>query len=257
MLVINKTGLAVYLLLISTLFSEFAVGIVMRHDVGDDQYLGLARELPKPVLLSRASDGRPNGYGIYISEHMILTAAHVAQSLLVPGKILPGTGTAKVKSIHTHPDWFAGKNDMAIVKLFSKQSHVNVVELCQNRLIENEWVYLIGGGDSGTGLTGPVSNDGKIRAAINQIDKAKGGNLYFDFSYPNEALQLEGISGPGDSGSPAFLKMDDDSYCAVGVSSAQLTVNSNTQEGTYGVTEIYTSVLPNINWIKEVSTNEH
>lgn len=62
---------------------------------------------------------------------------------------------------------------------------------------------------------------------------------------------LEGISGPGDSGGPAFLEIDGVIFLA-GVSSWQDNRAQGGRQGVYGVLEYYARVSSYVGWIDEV-----
>ncbi len=79
---------------------------------------------------------------------------------------------------------------------------------------------------------------------------SNGLSLFFD--NPGNATALEGISGGGDSGGPAFITTDSQLYVA-GVSSFQR--GDGHQEGTYGVREYYARVSSNVEWIETVISN--
>ena len=64
-------------------------------------------------------------------------------------------------------------------------------------------------------------------------------------------LDLEGISGPGDSGGPGFLEVDGVVHLA-GVSSGQSTRATGGRASVYGVTEYFTRVSFYANWLAEV-----
>ncbi|WP_226770090.1 trypsin-like serine protease [Shewanella xiamenensis] len=64
------------------------------------------------------------------------------------------------------------------------------------------------------------------------------------------ALPLEGISGPGDSGGPAYL-VSTDSVCLIGVSTWQNAESTNWEEGKYGVIEHYSRISYFRDWIEK------
>jgi len=69
----------------------------------------------------------------------------------------------------------------------------------------------------------------------------------FDSTESENTTELEGVSGPGDSGGPAFIDLDDVRYI-VGVSSNQ---QDNGKEGVYGVTEYYARISFYKKWIEK------
>ncbi len=109
-------------------------------------------------------------------------------------------------------------------------------------------VTFVGRGDTGTGLTGPVTSDHKLRAATNRVERVEDDMLVFRFDAPSDpnVTPLEGISGPGDSGGPALIETVDGLRLA-GLSVAQ----SGRPKGQYGVWEFYTRVSAELTWIRD------
>jgi hypothetical protein len=109
-----------------------------------------------------------------------------------------------------------------------------------------------------------------VRAATNRVEStldvfpltaargqypAEGFQLRFTFDSPDSsnATDLEGISGPGDSGGPAYIKRDGILY-VIGVSSGQDSRPSKThKQGSYGVFEYYVRVSHFSDWIRSVT----
>jgi hypothetical protein len=106
-------------------------------------------------------------------------------------------------------------------------------------------VTFVGRGGTGTGLTGPVEEDLSLRAATNRVE-----SLVFDGD-DADVTELEGISGPGDSGGPAFLEREGVLY-VVGVGVGQNARPTNGRRGHYGVLEFYTRVSTFAGWIRSV-----
>ena len=61
---------------------------------------------------------------------------------------------------------------------------------------------------SGTGETGPTIERGVLRGATTIIEGALENSLLSWFDAPPEGTELEGATGPGDSGSGAFIRDD-------------------------------------------------
>jgi secreted trypsin-like serine protease len=104
-------------------------------------------------------------------------------------------------------------------------------------------------------VTGPKKLDGKIRGAtirIGSIEKS-GMQMAWKFRGPDQAgvTPVEGISGPGDSGGPAFLQHKG-KLCIAGVSSGQ--ERNGLKSGQYGVTEFYSRVSFFRPWLEKVMT---
>src|SRR5690606_7852173 len=102
------------------------------------------------------------------------------------------------------------------------------------------------------GRDGLVVDDGKNRGATNTVSETTSYNLVFLFDGPDTATRLEGISGPGDRGGPAFLDIDGVLY-VIGVSSHQR--RNGFKEGHYGVNEYYARVSTHYSWIREIIDN--
>jgi hypothetical protein len=112
-------------------------------------------------------------------------------------------------------------------------------------------VTFVGRGDTGTGLTGPTTQDHKLRAATNIIERVEGSTLVFRFDAPADenVTPLEGISGPGDSGGPALIETADGPRVA-GLSVA----SSGRPKGRYGALEFYSRVSPELAWIQAITS---
>jgi hypothetical protein len=154
----------------------------------------------------------------------------------------------RVQKILIHPEYRRSRHDIALLKLHKPVIHVEPVPLYRDKNEVGKIVTLVGAGDTGTGLTGPVRNDGKIRGARNQVDEVNNAWIIFVFDDSGKALDLEGISGPGDSGGPAFIEEEGRLYIA-GISAIQSFAKSGLREGRYGVLEYYTRVSRYLDWI--------
>lgn len=248
------------LLILALLILAFAVGfpgppaqgIIIRHDREDRDYVELAKAHPQVVHMNTQKPGAPpDGEGTLIGPQWVMTAAHVA-TLIKPGhRVRVGSQRMKVAAVHLHPDWEDGPHDIALVRIASPVRGIRPAELYRWRDEQGKSITVVGAGDTGTGRTGPTGNDGHTRGATDRIDEATEYWLKFRFDEGREATELEGISGPGDSGGPAFLEREGVRYLA-GVGSGQSTRATNGREGVYGVTEYYTRVSSYLEWIAAV-----
>lgn len=235
-------------LLTSVGFSSWP--IIIRHDVADDEYLELGQRVRGLVHLNL-----PDGQGVLIAPEWVLTAAHVGVEVEV-GETLTvvGSGGYRVAEIVLHPEWDDGPHDLALIRLAVAVMDVEPVTPYRHPDEVGKVVVVAGAGDVGTGRTGPVGNDGRVRAATNRVDEASEYWLRWTFDDPeaegSQATPLEGISGPGDSGGPAYYEADGVTY-VVGVSSGQSTRATGGREGFYGVTEFYTRVSNYADWIAQ------
>ncbi|NOT09981.1 MAG: trypsin-like serine protease [Gemmatimonadales bacterium] len=232
--------------------------IVRRHDRDDQAFLDLALRYPSTVTVRKARDrGEPGDAGTLIDPRWVLTAAHVAANL-APGDIAEVGGTSyRIEQVVRHPDWRSNadlRSDIALLRLTEPVTGITPVSIYTGSDEVGMVVTFVGRGGTGTGLTGPVAEDGRLRAATNRVDRAEGSLLQFRFDAPGDSgvTDLEGISGPGDSGGPAYADRNGVRY-VVGVSSGQDSRPANRKEGHYKVLEYYPRVSYFANWIRSVT----
>lgn len=215
--------------------------IVIRHDRDEARYRELGLNTPAVV---RFASG---GMGTVIAPRWILTAAHVATGMAIGANVSVDGVIRRVLDITPHPEYSLHKGaDLAVVRL-DAAVQVPPIPLNTRRDEAGKTVTFVGEGDFGTGLTGPVHRDFIRRGAHNRVTRVTEGWLIFTFDPWKDAEELEGISGPGDSGGPAFITRDG-AVTIVGVSSWQ-NRNGRAHEGLYGVEEHYARVSTFANWI--------
>ncbi len=223
-----------------------------RHDRPDSAYVALAAPYQGLVHLNLGKPGGPaDGEGTLIAPRWVLTAAHVAGELRSGHRVSIGSKLYSVDTVLAHPNWRdGGPNDLALVRLAAPVLDAQPVPLWRGRDELGRRITIVGYGDFGTGLSGPIANDGRIRAATNCIDRATDPWLIFTFDPPDSpnTTPFEGVSGPGDSGGPAFLEFDATIYLA-GISSGQSSRATGGKPGRYGVVEYYTRVSSYVRWI--------
>lgn len=242
----------------AALLAQGAQALVVRHDVDEREFVELARNFPATVTFHAAQDpGNFIAMGTLIHPRWILTAAHVAEELHEGDLAEVGGANIAIDRIvfsqawqgfHRREDY---QKDIALVRLKSAATRVGPARLNARGDEEGCVVTFVGRGSFGTGLTGPSSYGSVLRAATNRVEKAEGSGLQFRFDSPRDATvtALEGISGEGDSGGPAFCMRDGVTYL-IGVSSSQDPRPAGRQVGHYGVLEFYARVSSFSGWIR-------
>lgn len=250
------TALVLVGFLLATVEPDQPRGLVVRHDQPDSAFLALAESRPWPVGQIRARDatGVVVAEGTLIGSRLVITAAHVVDENVSSVVFRFGSREIRVEAVRFHPEWngsFEDLNDIALVRLSQPVVGVEPAALCPGIRVGDD-IVLVGRGMSGTGLTGPLVDDGRLRAATNRITEVGDLHLAFVFDAPGSpaVTELEGVSGPGDSGGPAFV-LGDDGFCLAGVSSAQDSEPTGGRDGRYGVVEYYTSIPAFVDWIRE------
>jgi hypothetical protein len=235
------------LLLPLGLLTAAAGAIVIRHDRPDAAYRELAAAYPFCSL----NLGGWGGGCTLIDAHWVVTAAHAAGRLEEGARIEVGGESVRVAAVIVHPNFDdkSYRNDLALLRLAEPVRDQTPVALYKGRDEVGRRVIFVGRGYFGTGESGPDTADKVLRAAENRIEDAGEHWLRFVFDAPPDALEREGISGPADSGGPAFLETED-GLALVGVSSWQDNREQGT-EGAYGVKEYYARVSSYVSWIEE------
>jgi secreted trypsin-like serine protease len=238
--------------------------LVVRHDVKDAELLKLAKNYPQICHFK-------NGEGTLIKSNWILTAAHLGELYVNSKDSLELTVECNgkkyfIEKVFVHPGYSSDtngvKNDIALIKLTTEVSNVVPAAAYTKKDEKNKIITLIGRGYPGNGLVGEQKEkwDRKTRYATNRIDTIAGEYLRFTFDKPGSknSTKYEGVSGPGDSGGPAFIDTGGKRFI-IGVSShqfAMIEVDDNGKEqggpGYYGAIENYTRVSDYKDWINSV-----
>ncbi|MEP0265807.1 trypsin-like serine protease [Dokdonia sp.] len=263
----KKTNAIVSLLILSLLLVSFSYTnsaehdfMLTRHDKDDAKFLKLAEKFEKYICHLNL----PDCEGTIIADQWAISAAHCVEAIANKfnnGRkhfVIINDVEIEVDKVIMYKEWdnppedISSLNDIALLHLKTKPVDAMQAKLYVDEDEVDKLIYMVGKGDKGNGLIGVNGNDGKQRGSTNRIETATGNWLTWTFDHPNTQTkyltEYEGISGPGDSGGPAFILKNDTVYLA-GVSSWQDTKDGD--EGLYGVVENYTRVSQYIKWIHD------
>ncbi len=192
-----------------------AEGIVIRHDVADQEYVDLGAEFS---TVGRLTSSTSLGSGVLIHPFWVLTAAH----LTTPNQFALGDQVYTVGEFHRHPDWdgqVTNGDDLALAKLSEPVSGIAPSNWYTGHGELGEIGISVGFGNTGTGLTGQQSRTtGTRRAAENTLERLGSGAPHTPPRPPDDTLEylfnepgdgnvraLEGMAAQGDSGGPIFV----------------------------------------------------
>ncbi|WP_100642631.1 S1 family peptidase [Alteromonas facilis] len=239
----------ILLLLITLPLPSYA--IIIRHDVPDEQYRATINDFP--ALATLYVDG---AHGTLIAPEWVVTAAHASFCIKPKSTILINGRIRQIGQLYVHPDYQPGEShDIALMQLSAPALDVTPAKLYQKEDEEGLVAWFIGIGGTGNGELGETIdnalNNGLLRQAQNRIHAAQGPLLIFEFDKGEQALPLEGVSGGGDSGGPAFIRTQN-GFELLGVSS-RFTGGSI---GQYGISEYYSRISFFYSWIDSIITGD-
>lgn len=239
--------LSVAVVLLAWLSTPRLAGIVVRHDRDDARYLELGEGHPAVCDI-----GFHGGHGTLVAPRWVLTAGHVVKNLSEGSTVACGGRRYPVAETRFHPGFVSSRtelrNDVALVALSEPVPDVEPAALYAQRNEVGRTVVFVGHGRTGTGRTGASRRGGERRGATNRVERVEEEWLVFRFDPPASATDLEGVSGPGDSGGPALIEVDRRVFVA-GVSSWQDNRAQGGRQGVYGVLEYYARVSSYLDWI--------
>lgn len=220
-----------FLLLALLVASSTASAVVIRDDVDDAKYRAPASAFPALVDLPG------EGHGVLIAPQWIVTAAHAVtwrQSGLE--QVVIGGISRDVERLVIHPGYkkpphelihqalttgdatlvlvlVASSDDIALIKLAQPVTDVAPVAMYKGSAELGQIVKIVGKGATAIGAAGydrHASHRTELRRAFNKVSSAHGRWFCYVFDKPPSALPLEGATGNGDSGGPAFIRIEDE-----------------------------------------------
>jgi TonB family protein len=242
--------LLIRLTLSSILFSFYSNAIIIRHDVNLEKHQVEQSQYQSVIDLNFLT-------GTLIDSQWILTAAHGTRYMPSKQEVIINHKKYFVEYIIEHDEYNKNNlnHDIALLKLNRPVLNVASTGIYTLKDEKSKHVWFVGRGDVGNGKVGITGSSKSLNHAENIIDNVEGLWITFDFDSPeNNALPREGISGPGDSGGPAFINTPIGLKVA-GVSSHQR--DNDNGEGLYGVKEYYTRASTHMKWIEDIKTKHN
>jgi hypothetical protein len=197
----------------------------------------------------------PDGGGALIAPNWVITAAHLTPEFKPGHRFHCGAEELQMAEIVVHPqyDENVGRHDLALVRLqvASKQVPLRLWRWAGEA---QHVVSVIGHWQGGNGITGSSADaEKKLKGATNRVALADEHWLKFIMDDPSKgsSTSLEGVSGGGDSGAPAYLKRDGATYL-LGVGSRNSDTNDDGVEQNYGDTDLYVRISTHAPWIDRV-----
>jgi len=252
------------LLLLSTLAVSEA--IIVRHDVGSASYLVSRADYPAVFFLERQG-ARKVCVATVIHRQWAITAAHCLEETML-GETLAqqrrfgvelATGTREIDLAIVHPDYdqaAATDVDLALLRFRSAESIHRPLALYTGSEEAGRVASLLGWGFSGLGTTGRQYDNGRLRRAMNRIERSDQRlRMRFDDprSVDGEALAVEGSIGLGDSGGPALFETEGLIVLAgIAIGEVQAANYSEERQGAYGAVTVYERISRHLDWIQTV-----
>lgn len=206
-----------------------------RHDRDAQRHLDLGASPAYACvgkLEATTSTGDVVFSGVLIAPDWVLTVSHCLEDVRSVRFTIGKRTYFGVRWVR-HPGWdgdFAKGYDIALVQLDGAVASVQPARRYTGSSELHSVGTIVGFGRAGTGLTGATVLDGRRRAGQNVIDryyKTVGPVprlLMCDFDHPGDrgnsaygsdvALDLEYLSGPGDSGGGLFIQSGGTTYLA-------------------------------------------
>jgi len=254
-------GLVVFIMLMVDSPSR---AIIVRHDKNYTDYQVRESDFPAVFFLERQAR-RKVCVATLVAPAWAITAAHCAEETTLLQTLESGAsfpvkvagGEHRIDLLVRHPDYQPGSAsevDLALLRFAAPLDLPRPIPLHEEQNEAGRIVTLLGWGFFGIGTVGRQYDDGRLRMAQNRIENA-GRRLQVRFEDPRnpqeEALDLEGMPGLGDSGGPALLSGEQGrSLAGVAVGEIMGAEFSEETQGRYGSIAVYERISGHLDWIR-------
>jgi secreted trypsin-like serine protease len=227
-----------------------AAALLIRPDREDSEYLEMATKYVSSVAL----DVPGGGEGVLIHERWVLTSARVGAALKAmktrpPVKI--GTRDIKITDVYVHPAWRPGANsgDIALVYLASA-AKVEPTLLHRADDEAGKSLVIVGHGDTGRIGAKATTQDHKMRAGINTVDRLSPKIFAMTVKKGDDASDLQAAFTASESGAPAYFQAESGELSVTGVASSSKDENSDSLVDT-GDSQVFIRVSAYAQWIDD------
>lgn len=240
--------------------------IIIRHDVGSDDYLVSPVDYPAVFYLERQGNRRVC-VATVIHRRWAITAAHCSEETMLGETLAQGrrfgvTVANKVREIDfvaVHPDYDQSSSsdvDLALLRFREESAVPRPLPLFAGQDEMGQVARLLGWGYFGLGTTGRQYDDGRLRLAENRVaESARRLRLVFDDPRQpgSDSLALEGTLGLGDSGGPALIDTPLGlALAGVAIGEVREPDYSEETQGRYGAVAVYERISQHLEWIATI-----
>ena len=242
---------AVLLSLVLTITKE-AEAIIIRDDRDDADYI--VKDADYPALVDLIEKG--DCIGTLVHESFLLTVAHCAADMDEGDPLVINKTPNSVSEIILHPKWKKRRDeyDIALLRLKKPVENASPLPIYRGSGEIGTSITLVGRGVTANGLKGErgAKNDGKLRKCTNIVTKVDDHFIEILFERPGEngITKIEGVGAAGDSGCPAFVRIDGVLYIA-GLNSWG-DGPKGIKVGQYGAYDYQTRVSRYLEWLDSV-----
>lgn len=218
-----------------------AAAILTRADRDDEEYRELATRYPAAVVL-------PGGMGALVAPRWILTTAALAGALSPKASIAIGGRSHEVERAFPHPSRDTG---VALVLLRAPVEGIEPAAAWRGDDEAGRTARIVGAGATGRIGAAGAKPDGRVRAAINTIDRVAAATFGMRLKGTEDASDLQGALAAGDAGAPAFVESGGRILVA-GIALGTADTNGDGVAGSVGDWETYARVSAVAGWIDAV-----